>query len=247
MKIENTTALVTGANRGLGKAIVDALAEAGATVYAAARSDRGTERPNIVPVTLDVTEPGAVADVAARLSEVTLLVNNAGVLVRGGPISAPDLAGARAEMEVNYFGSLAMARAFAPVIERNGGGAIVNVASILAHVPIPGAGTYSASKAAALSMTQAMRAELAPRGIRVIGLLPAFVDTDMAAGHSGIKLSPEAVAADLLDALRGDTEDIYPGRARELVQAFYVDPKGYERQLANIPAPSHATRQAAAQ
>lgn len=150
--------------------------------------------------------------------------------------------GARAEMETNYFGSLAMARAFAPVIAANGGGAIVNVASILSHAPIPGAGTYSASKAAVWSMTQAMRAELAPRGVRVLAVLPAFIDTDMTAGRDGPKMSAEAVAAELVAGLRGEAEEIYPGRAAELVRNFYADPKGYERTLAAGPA---AEREAA--
>ncbi|RAI01877.1 short-chain dehydrogenase [Acuticoccus sediminis] len=233
MDLKTTTALVTGANRGLGLAIADALELGGAKVYVASRSGRTDARERFIPVTLDVTDPASIAAAADRLGDVTLLVNNAGILAGGGPISAPGLDGARAEMETNYFGSLAMARAFAPLIAANGGGAIVNVASILSHAPIPQAGTYSASKAAVLSMTQAMRAELAPRGVRVLAVLPAYIETDMTAGLTANKISPAAVADALVAGLRGDAEDIYPGEAAEFVRNFYADPKGYERTLAN--------------
>ncbi len=232
MQIENSVALVTGANRGLGLAIAEALAEAGARVYGASRSGAPIGRGEIVPLKLDVTDAASVERAAAAASDVTLLVNNAGVLAGGGATTAPSLDGARLEFETNFFGSLSMARAFAPVIAENGGGAIVNVGSILSHAPISLAGTYSASKAAVLSMTQSLRAELAPKGIRVLSLLPAFVDTDMAAGIDQAKMHPADVAASLLEGLRSTAEDVYPGPAAQFAASFRDGLKAFERQLA---------------
>src|SRR5262245_46263753 len=173
---EGAVALVTGANRGIGAGFVSGLLQAGALrVYAAAR-DPQTLAPagrdaRIVPIALDITDDASVWAAAARLTDVDLLVNNAGVALGARLIGASDLSAARQEMEVNYFGLLRMCRAFAPILAANGGGTLINVLSILARVASPAVGSYSASKASALSLTQAVRAELQAQGTRVIGVL----------------------------------------------------------------------------
>ena len=137
-------------------------------------------------------------------------------------------------MRVNYFGTLQMCRAFAPVLAHNGGGAIVNVLSILSRVNLPSVGSYSASKAAALSLTQGIRSELARQGTMVIGVLPAFVDTAMASRVTMPKLPPKAVAEAILAALRDGIEDVYPGEAAAVAAALEKDGKAVEQQFARM-------------
>ncbi|MFI6476655.1 SDR family oxidoreductase [Nonomuraea sp. NPDC050663] len=207
--MEAWTALVTGANRGLGKALADALLSRGArTVYAGARDPETVTDPRLVPVRLDITDPASVAAAAERCGDVTLLINNAGIGLRGGLIAPGSLDAARAEMETNYFGTLAMCRALAPTLARNGGGAIVNVLSVLSWITLPGLGTYSASKAAAWAMTNGVRQELAGQGTRVVGVHAAFIDTDMAAGVDLPKTSPATVAELVLDAVEKGEEEV---------------------------------------
>jgi NAD(P)-dependent dehydrogenase (short-subunit alcohol dehydrogenase family) len=242
MEVSGSIALVTGANRGIGAAIVDALVDAGAArVYAAMRTppDVSAPRRGVVPIAPDITEAAGVADAARTCRDVQVLVNNAGIGLFQPLVAAHDPGAAEQEMRVNYLGPLAMCRAFAPVLARNGGGAIVNVLSILARVPAPAAGSYSASKAAALSLTQAVRGELAGQGTLVIGVLPGFVDTDMVRGLDVEKLAPSAVAASIIQALRDDTEDVYPGSAADVAAALLRDPKAVEKQFASI-APAAA-------
>jgi len=208
VKIEGCVALVTGANRGLGLALARALVEAGAaTVYGGARSPATMSEPGVVPVQLDVTHHDEVARLAAELGNVDLVVNNAGVMARQMLLSAPDLEAARVEMEVNYFGTLAVSRAFAPVLARNGGGAIVNVLSVVSLFSPPGSGSYAVSKAAEWSMTNAMRSELAGQGTLVLGVHSSFIDTDMAAGIDVAKNAPGEVARQVCEAVEaGATE-----------------------------------------
>jgi NAD(P)-dependent dehydrogenase (short-subunit alcohol dehydrogenase family) len=233
MDLTRSIPLITGANRGIGRALVDALLAAGAPrLYAAARTPAPSADPRVVPLALDVTDPAAIAAAARTAGDVNLLVNNAGISGGDRLIAARDPDTAEREMRVNYFGPLGMARAFAPVLGRNGGGAIVNVLSILARVNMPRVGSYSASKAAALSLTQGVRAELAGQGTRVIAVMPGFVDTDMASGVPGPKLSPAAVADAVLEALRGDVDDVYPGPAAGIAAALQADPRAVERQFA---------------
>ncbi|MEV1177174.1 SDR family oxidoreductase [Nonomuraea sp. NPDC049784] len=230
MKISGSVALVTGANRGLGAAFAQALLARGArTVYAAARNPATITAEGLTPIELDVTDPAAVAAAASRCADVDLLINNAGILRSG----AADLDSARAEMETNYFGTLSMSRAFAPVLARNGGGALMNVLSVLSFVSFPQVSTYAASKAAAWSLTNALRVELKEQGTHVVGVHAGYIDTDMAARVSDPKISPEEVVAQALDAveaglyevladtvsketraaLSGDLELVYPALA----------------------------------
>ncbi|MFI6732289.1 SDR family oxidoreductase [Nonomuraea sp. NPDC050451] len=198
MKISGSVALVTGANRGLGAAFAQALLDRGArTVYAAARNPATITDTNLTPIELDVTDPAAVAAAAERCGDVNLLVNNAGISRSG----SSDLDSARAEMDTNYFGTLSMSRAFAPVLARNGGGALVNVLSVLSFITLPQASGYAASKAAAWSLTNALRLELKEQGTHVLGVHAGFIDTDMAAHVTGPKITPAEVVTQTLDAL----------------------------------------------
>ena len=204
MNIQDSTALVTGANRGIGKAFADALLQRGATkVYAAVRDVATVTDPRLVAVQLDVTDPDRVAAVARELDDVELVVNNAGVLHVGVPLSA-SLDAARQELETHYLSLVSMTQAFAPVLERNGGGAFVNVLSVYSWVAMPVLSTYSASKAAAWGFTNAARVELRRHGIHVVGVHAGAVDTDMAAAFEIEKILPATVAASALDALEAD-------------------------------------------
>ena len=171
MNIQDSTVLVTGANRGIGKAFADALLDRGVATVT---------DPRLVPIRLDVTDPDRVAAVARELDDVQVVVNNAGVLHVGIPLSA-SLDVARVELETNYLSLVSITEAFAPVLERNGGGAFINVLSVFSWVATPLLTTYSASKAAAWSFTNAARIELQRRGTQVVGVHAGPVDTDMAA------------------------------------------------------------------
>ena len=173
------TALVTGANRGLGSRFAQELVARGAKVYAAARRPESVDIPGVVPIQLDITDPESARRAAQVASDVNVLVNNAGVSTRAGLLSG-DLDDVRLEMDTHYFGTLNVTRAFVPVIEANGGGSILNVLSVLSWAHAPSSGAYSAAKAAAWAMTDAVRTELAPRGIHVAALHVGYMDTDMA-------------------------------------------------------------------
>ena len=236
MEISDIVALVTGANRGIGRAIVQQFLARGAKhVYAASRTPLGSyEAQNLTELRLDVTKPPMIEQAAARCADVNVLINNAGVLLGQSLLAAPSHDAAEAEMRVNYFGTLHMCRAFAPVLAHNGGGAIVNVLSILARVNLPAVGSYSASKAAALSLTQGIRGELAAQGTLVIGVMPAFVDTAMASRVTLPKMPPQAVAEAILTALRDGVEDVYPGHAADIAAELQKDGKAVERQFARM-------------
>jgi NAD(P)-dependent dehydrogenase (short-subunit alcohol dehydrogenase family) len=239
MKLENATALVTGANRGIGREIVASLIEAGARkVYAVARKPGsldeviGSSGGRVVALSGDVTDEAAVAALARQASDVTLLVNNAGVLDFGGVLEAPRSALER-NFATNFYGKLNMARAFAPVIEANGGGAIVNVLTLVALASMPGLAVYNASKAAAWSMTQSLRASLAGKGIDVFAVFPGAVDTDMLAGVEMPKTSPGEVARAIVQGVADGTEDIFPDpMSTQLYGAWRQDHKAVERQFA---------------
>ena len=209
MNIQDTNALVTGANRGIGKAFAEELLDRGAAkVYAAVRDVETVTDPRLVPIRLDATHPARIAAVARELDDVDLVVNNAGVLHTSTPLSS-SLDTARVELETNYLSLVSMTQAFAPVLERNGGGAFVNVLSVYSWVAMPVLSTYSASKAAAWGFTNAARVELRRHGIHVVGVHAGPVDTDMAAAFDIEKIPPAAVATSALDALEADLPEAF--------------------------------------
>jgi NAD(P)-dependent dehydrogenase (short-subunit alcohol dehydrogenase family) len=177
-------------------------------VYAAARDPRTVAGPGVVPIELDVTDHDQVRDVARQCGDVDLLVNNSGVSRTSPLLAAPTMAGAREEMEVNYFGMLAMCRAFAPVLGRNGGGALVNVLSLASWLAIPSIGSYSASKAAAWTLTNGVRVELRHQGTLVVGVHAGFIDTDMAASITQPKIDAADVARQTFDAVEAGHEEV---------------------------------------
>ena len=210
MRVKGSVALVTGANRGLGAAFAAGLlAEGASTVYGGARSDYQPAEDGIVPVRLDVTKADQVEAAAARLTDVTIVVNNAGVF-QGGDALADDLeTGLRTALETNLFGLLAVSRAFAPVLAANGGGAIVNMLSVASWRIRPGFTPYAISKAAAWSATNGLRMALRPNGTLVVGVHAGFIDTDMAAAIPASRKIPAAdVVAQTLAALADDQEEV---------------------------------------
>ncbi len=231
MELTGTTALVTGANRGLGRHLLNALLDRGVRrVYAAARhtgSLTGLDE-RLVPLALDITDRDGIDAAAAQAADVTLLINNASVAAFADPFTAEREAIAL-EMTTNYLGSLDVIRAFTPVVERNGGGAIVNVLSVVALAGHPPMAGYAASKAAAHSMTQAIRPGLAARGIAVFGVYPAGIDTEMIADVDGPRTPPREVADGILAGIEKDQEDIFPDPiSQSLSPTWFSDPKAYE-------------------
>ncbi|MGW2715096.1 SDR family oxidoreductase [Streptomyces sp. NPDC001356] len=205
--IKNSVALVTGGSRGLGKALVEELyARGAAKVYATARDPRSVTHPDAVPLALEVTDPASVAAAAARAEDVTVLVNNAGISVGAHSFLDAGLEDVRREFETNFYGPLLVTRAFVPAIERNGGGHLLNVHSVLSWIGI--AGSYSATKAALWSQTNSLRLELRDRGIGVTGLHVGYVDTDMAAHVDGPKSAPRDVAALALDGVEAGAYEV---------------------------------------
>jgi NAD(P)-dependent dehydrogenase (short-subunit alcohol dehydrogenase family) len=203
LDIEGSVVLVTGANRGLGEAFTRLLLEHGAAkVYGGARDPGSVTVPRVVPVKLDITAPDDVAAAAELAGDVTVVINNAGISTGTGIFSASALEGARREFDTNVFGPLAVSRAFAPILAANGGGAIVNVLSVLSWLAMPQTAMYSAAKAAAWSLTNSLRVELAAQGTLVVGVHVGFMDTDMAAAVEAPKVSPESVVEATLEALR---------------------------------------------
>ncbi len=171
MNIEGSIALVTGANRGIGRHFVRQLLDRGAAkVYATARDPERIDIPGVTPLALDVTDADAIAAAAAIATDITLLINNAGVST-GADFVTGDLAAIRRELDTNFYGPLLAIRAFAPALAANGGGAILNVNSRLSWLSFVGANAYGASKAAAWSLTNGVRLELAAQGTQVTGLL----------------------------------------------------------------------------
>jgi NAD(P)-dependent dehydrogenase (short-subunit alcohol dehydrogenase family) len=239
MEIRNSVALVTGANRGIGAGFVSALLERGAArVYATAR-DPATLAPavaagdgRVVALELDVTDAAEVAAAAARCGDLTLLVNNGGAAAMTAFIGAASLEGARQEMEVNFWGQLAMVRAFAPVLATNGGGAILQVLSIGAMTVFPGVGTYCASKFAAHAMCKGIRAELAPRRTQVMSVFSGAIESDMSRNTPGPKISALTHAHNCLAALEDGQEEFYPDfKSQRLREAYRRDPEAFDRAL----------------
>ena len=238
--ISGKTVLITGANRGIGAALVEQFAAAGAArIIGAARDPLTIHAPPGAPVeVIELDLAQRRVSLGKLAGKIDILVNNAGANFGRGLLQDKTLDHARTEMQVNYFGPLALIRAVAPAMKKRGSGVIVNMLTILSHVSMPLLGSYCASKAAGWSMTQALRGELAPRGIRVIGIFPGAVDTRMSADFPPPKLPPAEVAKAVVDAITNGLEDVYPGGMAEgLLAGLRADPKAVERELGGyLPA-----------
>ena len=218
MKISQSTAFVTGANRGLGRHLAMELIKRGATVYAGSRDPDAVDLPGATPVTLDITDPASVEAAVHAASDTTLLINNAGSST-GADLLHGDPAKIRLEMDTHFFGTLSVVRAFAPKIAANGGGTIVNILSVLSWVSFPQAGAYCAAKSAEWSMTNALRTQLAGQQIRVAGLHVGYMDTDMAASVTAPKADPADIAAIAIDGIEHDLDEILADETSRQVQA----------------------------
>jgi NAD(P)-dependent dehydrogenase (short-subunit alcohol dehydrogenase family) len=236
-RIKGAIALVTGANRGIGRALTEALLSRGVKkVYATARNPealRALRDDRLVALRLDVTDVDQIRAAVESASDVELVFNNAGVVLARGIADPTVLDQARREMEVNYFGPLRLLHILAPTLARNGGGAVVNVGSAAGLTSVPFFPTYSASKAALHSLTQAARILLGPQGTSVFGVYPGPVDTDMTRGFELPKSSARDVAFAILDGIEAGQEDIFPDPfAMDFGRQFESSPKASERQTA---------------
>jgi short-subunit dehydrogenase len=240
MTVQNSTAFVTGANRGIGRAIVEGLLRSKVgRVYAAARDTAqlndlaGEDRKDLTVVKLDLNDPETIAAAADQAADVTLLINNAGILEPGSQLTA-DLDSIRRDFETNYFGTLRVVRAFAPILLKNGG-AIVNVLSVASFASVPSLGAYSASKAALHSLTQALRAELTPKGVAVHGVYPGPVDTEMIREVHLDKASPADVADAIVKGIDRGILSILPDDfSVSAYETWRRDPATLEEQFGRI-------------
>jgi short-subunit dehydrogenase len=233
--IKGSIVLITGATGAIAKALIAELKSRGtAKIYAAARDISGlTASDGLVPLKMDVTSDEEVAAATRVAGDVTLLINNAGLNHNTAFLVAPDVAIAREEVEINYLAPLRVTKAFAPALIKNKG-AVLNILTILARVNLPFMGSYCASKAAGLSLTQGLRGELTPKGVRVAAALPGAIDTRMTAMLSIPKMTTADAAREILSGFEAGEEEIYVGEmARGLAQGLAHDPKGIERQLAS--------------
>ena len=220
MIIKDSVILVTGANRGLGLAIAAAALRAGARkVYAGSRDPSAIKLEGVEPLKIDVTSAEDIQAAALACPDVTLLINNAGIDLGCGVTSPDATATLRAEFEVNVLAPLELSRAFAPILARNGGGALVNILSVLSWLNAPPHGTYSVTKAAAWSMTNGLRNELGAQGTRVVGVHVGYMDTDMTAGIDVAKASPAAVAETIFAAIDAGADEVLADETSRYVKA----------------------------
>jgi NAD(P)-dependent dehydrogenase (short-subunit alcohol dehydrogenase family) len=219
MKLANAVVLVTGANRGIGHAFArEALARGARKVYAAARDPSKVDIPGVHAIQLDVTDEASVARAARECGDVTIVVNNAGVAETGGFLQGGAIEAARRQLDVNFFGIIRMAQAFAPVLAANGGGAMLNVLSIASWINRPLLGTYGATKSAAWGLTNGLRHELREQGTQVTALHMGFVDTDLARGIDGPKSTPQAIASEAFDGLEAGMDEVLADERTRLVK-----------------------------
>jgi len=219
MKIDNAVALVTGANRGIGLAFTRALlARRARKVYAGARDPASVMQSGVEPLRLDVTKPDDIAAAVDRARDVTLVINNAGVGQVGGFLAPDSEESARRHLETNFFGMLRVSKAFAPVLAANGGGALLNVLSIVAWINGGQLAPYAASKSAAWSLTNSLRHELAAQRTQVLALHMAFVDTDLVRALEGPKTSPEDIVERALDGLEAGLDEVLADERTRLVR-----------------------------
>ena len=238
MKIEGRTAFVSGANRGIGKAIVEELLQNGVSkVYAGARKLSSLPDWNdarVIPIELDITNEKQVQAAATKAGDVDLLINNSGVASFSSILEGP-IENVQSDMNTNYFGTLNMTRAFVPVLEKAKEPALVNVVTIGAFVNFPVIGGYCASKAALFSMTQAARIELAPKGISVHTVNPGPIDTDMAKEFDADKTSPEETAQNIVAGLKADTADIFPDQGgQDMFEVWKKDYRELEKMVSQM-------------
>ena len=223
-RIHNRTILLIGASGGIGRAVADALLRSGARKVIGAATRPPPARPGFVPESVDVTDVGSVRALAHRQAnaEISCVVYCAGVNWNA-PLFTDDLPDkARQEMQVNYFGLLNVAQTFTPLLEQQPDAMLVVLLSFLSHVSVPAMASYCASKAAAHSLTDALRQELRPRGITVCGVYPTVVDTTMSRDFPGEKLAPEALACEIVEAMRAGQDELFPGPAREAYRQLAI-------------------------
>jgi len=239
MNINDAVVLVTGSNRGIGKELVQELAKAGARkIYASARDSSKLNieggKSEIVPLQLEVSDQARLQEITTQAHDVNLLINNAGVL-SSGDILDVSIEQIKHNFDTNFFGALAVSRAFVPIIKSNGGGSIVNILTLLSLASMPAFSAYNASKAAAWSMTLSLRASLAKTNIDVHSVFPGAVDTDMIDGIEIPKTSPVDVAREIIEGVNEGREDIFPDpMSKEVYEAWNVNHKDIEKQFAQM-------------
>lgn len=227
MKIEGSTILVTGANRGIGLSLVRKALELGARkVYATYRSDSGKSSfaefdDRVVPVQLDLLDAASIASLADATSDINILINNAGIFTAADVLEDTNEQ-LRNDFETNFFGTIDVTRALVPALKQNQPAAIANLSSIVGLAPMPSLGGYSASKAAAHSMTQSIRGKLREHGVTVHGVYPGPIDTEMAAGLDMEKSSPDVTAVNILSGIQSGVEEIFPDPMSEQMGAVYA-------------------------
>ena len=227
MKIKDAVVLVTGANRGLGLALSERLLELGARkIYAAVRDTSSVKLAGVVPVQLDVTNEADIKAAVERLTDVSIVINNAGIDLGAGVTSPQAVQSAREELEVNLFAPLIMSQKFAPVLAKNGGGVVVNILSVLSWLNMPPHGTYCISKAAAWSMTNGLRNELAAQGTHVVGVHVGYMETDMTSHVTAEKVSPRNVAKTILEAVESGQDEVLADGTAQYVKAHLSDARG---------------------
>jgi NAD(P)-dependent dehydrogenase (short-subunit alcohol dehydrogenase family) len=220
MQISGQTALVTGANRGLGRLLARELRDRGATVYAAARNPASVDLDGVTPIALDVTDAASVEAAAAAASDVSILINNAGSSTKSALLDG-DLADVRLEMDTHFFGTLEVTRAFVPQLAKHEHSAVLNILSVLSWVSFPQSGAYCAAKSAEWSLTNSLRQQLAPEGIRVAGLHVGYMDTDMTRTIDAVKSDPADIARIAIDGIEaGSTEIVADDISRTVLAAL---------------------------